>query len=345
MRVKKHVLIVLMSAAAALLLCEVTEDSSETVLRALRSAARGNSLRTGPEITVDSRGVPSVDYGRQGGLYVGKQKNPLVVARHGLDYYSRYIGGEQTAKAEFLTCADWLMAHAVRRGHYAVLEYTFPWPGYKARPPWRSAMAQAPALRVLARAHDLTGRAEYEECAKAILAIFFVDVINGGVTRKDSDTRWWYEECTAEGALESRVLNGMMYTLLDLYDYHKWTGDGDALLLFDRGIAALEEALPRYDRGGYSSYDALGQPAFRYHRVHVALLDRLHAITRSRTLKIYHDRWAAYAGKPFAIRVITGPDKAKLGVLGLNVLALVALSESATFLIRRWRRPRVVPSK
>ena len=83
------------------------------------------------------------------------------------------------------------------------------------------------------------------------------------MVKKDFDTSWWYEEYVTNnvGAEESRVLNGMLFALIDVYEYYKYIDDADAKLIFDKGINNVKENLAKYDDGkGSSYYDILHTP-------------------------------------------------------------------------------------
>ncbi len=252
-----------------------------------------NDRVAGPfKITVDLWGVPVVDYGYVDGVYVGRQRNPVTVSRTGLDYYVCHQKGGRSCRQLFLNCANWLLDNRVVHNNYAVLEYAFDWPKYGMTSPWRSAMAQGQAIQVLIRAYGLTGDAKYRDAAEDLLNSFFVEVDKGGVTYKTSTRGWWYEEYADEGAQESRVLNGMMFALLGIYEYYEYTEDREAKYLFDQGIVALRTSLRDYDGKGCSYYDIFGNPAQAdYHAIHVRLLDRLYDITGEETFRQYRDRW------------------------------------------------------
>jgi heparosan-N-sulfate-glucuronate 5-epimerase len=191
------------------------------------------------------------------------------------------------------------VANAINYGNYSILEYDFPWPIYNMTPKWRSGMAQGQAIQALVKAHEITGDANYIDTAHMLLNSFFVKVKDGGVTYK-TPTGWWYEEYADIGGKESRVLNGMMYTLLGIHEYYQYTGDNNAKHLFDQGIVALKNNLSLYDHNGYSYYDILGSPAWEYHNVHIELSGQLYNITKEKTFKEYHDKWQNFK-EPYSI--------------------------------------------
>jgi heparosan-N-sulfate-glucuronate 5-epimerase len=240
---------------------------------------------------MDENGIPYVDYDKLSPDYlgIGIQRNPVTVVHAAMDFYN----AEDTKF--FINNVDWLVRNAVPKDGFSTFEYTFDWPVYDLEQPWRSAMANGGALIPLVKAHQITGNAMYLYTAKQLLNSFFVEVEDGGVTYKDSDESWWYEEYVAdnEDAKESRVLNGMLYALIDVYEYYKYTDDMNAKLIFDKGVNSVKENLAKYDNGeGYSYYDILGNPANNYHLAHVDLLNKLYDITNEDIFREYSEKWS-----------------------------------------------------
>jgi hypothetical protein len=86
-----------------------------------------------------------------------------------------------------------------------------------------------------------------------------------------------------------------MFSLLDLRAYYNYTGDGRALVIFDKGIKWLEKNLYRYDTGNWSAYDLDGNIASdHYHEVHIEQLAQLYKITGKPIFKEYSDKFAQY---------------------------------------------------
>jgi hypothetical protein len=221
----------------------------------------------------------------------------LQTEQTALDYFNYYKkNGDQIDLQIFLNNARWLVQNAVSRGNYSVLEYHFRYPvpyppTYSMNPPWHSGMSQGEALPVLIKAYQITGDIKYINAAKMLLNSFFVAVKDSGVTYKSQSDGWWYEEYPIIG-FEPRVLNGMMYAVLGIYDYYNYTHDEDAKYLFDQGVIALKKNLSLYDDHGYSYYDLLTHNTDPfYHKVHVDLLARLYDITHIPIFNAYHDKW------------------------------------------------------
>jgi heparosan-N-sulfate-glucuronate 5-epimerase len=251
-----------------------------------------------PPIELDNLSIPIVKYNWVNGIYIGPQRNAVIVIHTALDFYKAYKkNANETSKQAFLNNVKWLESNAIQHGNYSILEYRFPWPPYHLSPPWHSGMAQGQALQVFIRAYQITGQSKYLSIAKMLLNSFFVDVEDGGVTYKTPNNGWWYEEYAGKNSTESLVLNGMIFAVLGIYDYYTYTHDSKAKYLFDQGIIGLKNNLPYYDDNGYSFYDILGAPSDPdYHKLHIRLLSELYDITKAQIFKQYYDRWKNYNG-------------------------------------------------
>jgi heparosan-N-sulfate-glucuronate 5-epimerase len=257
------------------------------------------------QIILDNSGIPIVNYKNVSGVDIGAQRNPVTITHVALEAYNNYkISGNATSKQIFLNNSNWIVSNAVPHGNYSVLEYHFPWPQYNLKPPWYSAMAQARALQVLINAHEITADQKYLDTAKKLLNSFFVEVKDGGVTYKTPNDGWWYEEYAGTGGKQPMVLNGMIFSLLGIYDYYQHTNGTRAKYLFDQGVHALMKNLPRYDdiRHSYSYYDILNTTnPLRYHHLHIDLLDRLYRITNETIFMDYRDKWDNYRSPPYLV--------------------------------------------
>jgi hypothetical protein len=230
---------------------------------------------------------------------VGPQRNPVTVEHYAIIYYDSYKKtGNQTLRQAFINNTNWLASNAISHGNYSIFEYKFPWPPYASQPPWHSAMAQAQALQPLIKAYKITGNERYLETANLLLNTLFIEVKNGGVTYKTPHDGWWYEEVASNALEEPRVLNGMMYALLGIYDYYNYTKSDKAKFLFDQGIVALKNNLPRYDYKNeysyYSMYPIQKLSPLYYHKKHIELLSNLYNITKEEVFKSYRDKWQNY---------------------------------------------------
>lgn len=181
--------------------------------------------------------------------------------------------------------------------YFYLLPYNFDWDHYSATAPWYSALAQAEALPLLIQAYNMTGLEIYKSSSDGILNSFFVDVRDGGVTHKDDDG-WWFELYSDRGSNNSKVLNGMLWTLLAIKQYENITGDSRAKLLFDHGIESLKSNLYKYDAENQTYYDIFKKPAdFNYHNIHVKLLAQLYNITGEKSFLMMSEKWSKISVK------------------------------------------------
>jgi len=96
------------------------------------------------------------------------------------------------------------------------------------------------------------------------------------------------------------ILNGHFHTLINIYYFGKYTGLTEAENLFDLGVTALIDMLPRFEWRGYSLYSLAPNPGVRnhfnianpfYHRAHIRMLRKLHELTGNDTFADYADKW------------------------------------------------------
>jgi hypothetical protein len=251
-----------------------------------------------PNIILDNNGVPLVYYVEEvNGKLIGYQRNPVTTSLKANKFYEMYKkDNTESSKIYFLNNANWLVNNLVKKRNYALLQYDFPLATYSLNPPWYSAMANGLALQVLVKAHEITHDSKYLIAAKNLLNAFFIEVNDGGITYKDSSNEWWYEEYATndKNAMVSRVLNGMMYAVLGIYDYYKYTNDADAKLLFDKGVNSIKKEISKYNDNGYSYYDLLGNPAGKYHQIHADLTKQLYILTGEPIFNKYYELWKNY---------------------------------------------------
>jgi hypothetical protein len=237
----------------------------------------------------DENGIPFYNY-----THAGLQRNPLFIANEVIYHISEYKKtNNEISKIVALSNANWLVNSVTTNDNYSILEYEFSLPSYELNPPWRSGLAQGRAIEGLAKAYDITGNQMFLKTAKSLLNAFFVEVINGGVTYKTTNDGWWYEEYIDEDVDNtSRVLNGMISSVISIYNYYNLTGDIDAKFLFDQGVLALKKDLSQYDINGCSYYDIDRNPAtLKYHKFHIRLLERLFMLTDDEIFRKYQERW------------------------------------------------------
>jgi hypothetical protein len=264
---------------------------------------------------LDDMGIPVSVYGVIQGQHVGAQRSIVAVADKGLDYWNRinptrppvilsysWEEGRDLRTANglvsdispaegMINCADWLLDNIDRCDGYSVWRYAYP-SFYGTRPGWRCAHAQGQAVQLMLRTHEATGDRRYLDCALSAIQAFYRTVEEDGLTEKLGPTQWWYHKFADVNCERPRVLNGMLFALLGLYDAHLRTGSTEARELFEHGVAAASDTLHLYDQGEWSAYNAFGAPSSRhYHEIHCRQLALIVGVTQDRAIKEVLDRW------------------------------------------------------
>jgi heparosan-N-sulfate-glucuronate 5-epimerase len=221
---------------------------------------------------------------------------PAGLAQLALGWWERSLGGEQRAVAAFDSACKLLLDRAVPQGDALVWPYDVAVPKYGLRPPWFSAMAQGQIASVFVRA----GAAEAALAALRPLLDrsepFVVDLGAGPVLEEAPTTT------------PSCVLNGWIYALWGVRDVAVGLGSAEAARLFDESLQALLATLDEYDTGWWSRYSLwadrrdLAKPF--YHRIHVAQLEALHALTGIPELAAVARKWRGYDTRGAAVRAV-----------------------------------------
>lgn len=312
---------------------------------------------------IDQKGIPKVYYARlQNEFY-----NPVYISMYAFYYFDKWSGAnidgyflkyykleyskiDRLSKKQyleyFINCADWLVNNikfkSFRQIEYGVWEYNFPWEIYNLSPPWVSGMAQGVGIQILVRAYKITGNNKYLETAKKALNAFFVEVKDGGVTYKDNNDEWWYEEYAAPNAKKSRVLNGMEHSLIGIYEYYKSTDDKKAKTLLDNGLQSLKNNIGNYDAGWWTYYDSLGLLANRkYHFINIELTRKLYELTGEPMFLHSANKWSGYKISFFMREFIKQkPNYHDIVIFGFNVIGILFLLELVEIFRRILKRNR-----
>lgn len=244
----------------------------------------------------DGRGIPLLDYrGR-----LGLQYNPIAIAQYGLGNYNLFLlDGDLERRRKSLAAADWLAETLARTSEgFWVWLHHFDWE-YRDRlkAPWRSGLAQGQGISLLLRAYAETGEAKYLEAATRAFEALAAPVDRGGTLFMDERGDPWIEEYIVSPP--THILNGFIWALWGVYDFHCATRRPDALSLWERCLGTLRANLHRYDAGFWSLYEQSGTPLRMlaspfYHELHIVQLEVLHRLTGDEVFRIYRDRWAAY---------------------------------------------------
>lgn len=226
---------------------------------------------------------------------------PAGLAQLALGWWERSLGGEERAVAAFDSACELLLDRAVSQGDALVWPYDVAVPKYGLQPPWFSAMAQGQIASVLVRA----GAAEAALAALRPLlerSEPFVVEREAGPVLEEAPTR-----------PPSCVLNGWIYALWGVRDVAVGLGSAEAGRLFDESLQALLATLHEYDTGWWSRYSLwadgrdLAKPF--YHRIHVAQLEALHALTGIPELAAVARRWRGYDTRTGAARAVLAKSR------------------------------------
>ena len=269
------------------------------------------------------------DYGGE----TGKVYNPLIVSQGGQKYYQSYMNdsSDEKSKEYFINTADWLVKHAKEKEtndiDYSLWTYNFPWPFYEGlKPPYSSALTQSTGIYILILVHNLTGDEKYLEAADRAFGSFLVDYDKGGVITTEGDNEdesgdissnnvdhsIFLQEIAKPGYEKSYILNGHIFSLIDLWNYYKYTHNENAAAVFNNGLNYLKDNLWKYDKGIWSYYDQLGNLASKdYQKIHTEQLAKLFEITGEPILKSYSDKFAGQMA--VSEDITTGVSFAKMG--------------------------------
>lgn len=327
--IKYQIILMIIALFLGVFFCNITADLLSKPAEKIMKLVTGSGLKS---LKIDNSEIPKIFYPRlRKAVY-----NPLDIASRAQNFFNK-IKDEKNKDENlkyFLNHVNWLRGNLRLSTHddvkYGVWEHNFRYPYgiYELEVPWRSGMSQGYGISALNKAYEITGDVSYLEYAKYALNAFFIDVKNGGVTYKDSENDWWFEEYAgALDGVEPRVLNGAIYAVLDIYEFWTTTGDKDAQALFVKGINGIKNRLEQYDTGRWTYYDAIGTIATKhYHGDHIKLTKKLYEITGENIFLEYNKKWSQYK-IPYFIRefLIQKPDYHDIVILGLNVFGVLVL--------------------
>lgn len=244
----------------------------------------------------DCDGIPKLNYHGN----IGLQYNPIAIAQWGLGNFNLYKQGvREHSYRKFLLASDWLCSHLETNAHgVSVWQHHFDWE-YRSRlqAPWHSGLAQGQGISLLVRAHAETGDDKYMAAAASAFRSFRVSTEQGGVAFADAQGDLWFEEYIVSPP--THILNGFMWALWGIYDFHVAPGSSDARELFAAGIKTLRKNLHHYDLGFWSLYEQSGTrlPMIAspfYHRLHITQLRVMQRLTGDEMFAQFADRWQRY---------------------------------------------------
>ena len=180
------------------------------------------------------------------------------------------------------------------RGEAGVFWVYFSPPG-ESPVPWTSSFSQGMLAGLYAWLYNETRNETYLNASRLLFNSFHLPLEKGGFVEKTRYGVWFLEYPYRRDFL---VLNGHIITMKGLWFYYRFTGDEEALELFNEGVESVKKALPDCDTGNWSLYAVKGPEAREdYHRLHIKLLLWLYARTGDETFLEYAERWNGYLEK------------------------------------------------
>jgi heparosan-N-sulfate-glucuronate 5-epimerase len=230
-----------------------------------------------------------------------EQLVPAGLAQLALGWWERSLGGEEEALEAFDNACRLLLDQAVSQDDALLWPYDMAVAKYQLRPPWFSAMAQGQIASVFVRAASRDEKAA-DTALQALRPLLdraepcVVNLKAGPVLEEAPTTP------------PSYVLNGWIYALWGVRDVAVGLDSREASALFDDSLEALLATLDEYDTSWWSRYSlwANGRDLAKpfYHRIHVAQLEVLHALTGVAEFATVAARWRNYDTRTATARAV-----------------------------------------
>lgn len=242
-------------------------------------------------------------YGADGAVMTERRNklydHPVAQAAFGLASFESFrLTGDRPYLDRAVAQANRLVSKRVNhRG-----AWFFPYPlGYNRtscgpfmNPPWYSAMAQGEALALFVRLSAATGDPAWRKAANRTFSSFVTrpsvkQVPN--VVHVFEDNLWLEEYPGWPPRNSGHVLNGHIFAMFGLYDYHQQTGDSRAAEIFQAAGKTVLDRFPDFRKPGRSSSyclpleDGYQHTSPAYHEIHARQLHRLASMTGDRRFR------------------------------------------------------------
>jgi len=211
---------------------------------------------------------------------------------------------------------NWLLKNYEKNRNFIIWKTNFERPFYKLKKGWVSGFYQCRILKALYDLYEYSGEKKYYNLLLKGINAFEVDLNNGGLRIKGK-VGYWYPEYAQKGTEPPYVLNGMIFCLLDLYYLYKKTKIKKIKKIFDEGLKELLFQIDKYDKGNWTYYDRIGNPArYDYHLLHIKQMKQLYEITKIKKFKELNRKWSSFK------YIINLPDRRfyLINVIILNIL-------------------------
>ncbi len=213
---------------------------------------------------------------------------PVAIFQYGLGAYDLYLKTKDDKYLyKFRQCVEWASENMLDNGAWDNFSHIYPDNPY-------GAMAQGEGVSLLARGYKEFGNQLYfQQCRKAV-DFMLKSVNDGGTTLYDDG-----DVVLLEYTHKAPVLNGWIFALWGLYDWVIMSGESNALQLYNASLESLVKFLPRFSCGYWSMYDLDGKITSPfYHRLHIAQLQAMYAITKLEIFDEYEKIWDGYLNHP-----------------------------------------------
>lgn len=208
----------------------------------------------------------------------------IEIFQYGLGAYDLYLLNDDKSMIEKVKAsADWAVNNQNEDGSWVTFAYEQPNHPY-------SSMAQGEGISLLLRAHILLKDDRYLHSAKKAFMFMIKQLEEGGTTKYDGNDIYFYE-CTEDPL----ILNGWIFSIWGVYDYHKFFRDENSRGILFRTLNSLEKKLADFDLGYWSKYEdgkRICSPF--YHRLHVSQLSVMFMLFEKETYKYYAEKWNKY---------------------------------------------------
>jgi hypothetical protein len=211
----------------------------------------------------DAKNNTIVDYKNLLGLNLGKVYNP-----------------------NFIDNADWFLNNSNYEdyGDYYLVPYRYNWYYYTdISGPWYGCEAQSKAMLVTAKEYKETGNSRYLDFSKKVF-----NGLNSPVLNQDG----WLLGVGIDNK-NAKILNSQLFCVANLMTYYEYTGDKQAITLFDKGVDVIEKNINSLttDCGTYYTLSKDNPVSHQKHPEYIKMLERLYLMTGSNTLKNTLDKW------------------------------------------------------
>jgi hypothetical protein len=211
----------------------------------------------------DTHGNKMVDYKNLFDLNIGKVHNP-----------------------NFIDNADWFLnsSNYEDHGNYYLIPYKYNWYYYSdISAPWYGCEAQSKGMLVTAKKYNETGDTKYLEFSKKVF-----DGLKSPVLNKQG----WLLGVAIDNN-NAKILNSQLFCVANLMTYHEYIGDDRALILFKKGVDAVEKNINDLstDCGTYYNLSKDNLVSYQKHPEYIRMLERLYLMTKSITLKNAMEKW------------------------------------------------------